>query len=309
MSLSCYLTWFQRRALSTFRLDKCPQVVLPLFHSPLPCPSRGLFFFCRIDFPKLFNLFHVRRTTPLPVLVLQWPTHHTMNSNLIFPHKIHLSGSINSTVKARLTGNQSIDGVIIFNNYTVQYTVYLLHNDKLKREKLFQFIWHPYESYVAPFIPRLPSLPVLAGCIHPPGRGGRQRGALLVLLVTRLVPVACQHLSLLALLQLVLRLLPALHTQLHPQQGPPSCQSHPTHTSQRDLDRCSSHHQQHGWKCCHVSCLEKCSSVYRACFYWAVIRAEHEKYLRQCNMIKSLFSAGWTDEVQYTTGAELNRSG
>lgn len=165
-------------------------------------------------------------------------------------------------------------------------------------------MWQPYEPYFGPFIPRLPSLPVLAGCIRRPGRGSWQRGALLVLLVTRLVPVACQHLSLLALLQLVLRLLPALHTQLHPQQGAPSCQSHPTHTSQRELDRRGSHHQQHGWKC-----LEKCCSVYRACFYWAVIRTEHEKYLRQCNMIKSVFSEGWTDEVQYTTGAELNRSG
>lgn len=93
------------------------------------------------------------------------------------------------------------------------------------------------------FIPRLPSLPVLVGSLHPPGCGGWQCHALLVLLVSWLVPVAHQFLSLLTLLQLRLCLLPALHPQLHPQQGAPVGQSHTTHPSERGHKQHSGHHQ------------------------------------------------------------------
>ncbi|KAK5911793.1 hypothetical protein CesoFtcFv8_001729 [Champsocephalus esox] len=75
------------------------------------------------------------------------------------------------------------------------------------------------------------------------GVAGGGRGALLVLLVPRLVPVAPQRLPLPALLQLRLRLLPALRPQLHPQQGAPSGQGHPTHTRQRDPDGHGPHQQ------------------------------------------------------------------
>lgn len=97
----------------------------------------------------------------------------------------------------------------------------------------------------APLIPRLSCLLVLVGSLHHPGCGGGQHGALLVLLVTWLVSLASQYLSLLTLLQLDLRFLPDLRPQLHPQQGPPTRKGHPTHTSQRDTNRHGCHHQQH----------------------------------------------------------------
>lgn len=58
---------------------------------------------------------------------------------------------------------------------------------------------------------------------------------MLVLLVTRLVPVARQHLSLPALLQLSLRIVPTLHPQLHAEQGAPPGQGHPAHPGQQNL--------------------------------------------------------------------------
>lgn len=78
----------------------------------------------------------------------------------------------------------------------------------------------------------------IADSLHPPGCGSGQRGALLVLLVTRLVPVARRHLSLPALLQLSLRIVPTLRPQLHTEQGAPSGQGHPAHPGQRDLHLC-----------------------------------------------------------------------
>lgn len=157
----------------------------------------------------------------------------------------------------------------------------------------------------APLIPRLPCLPVPVGSLHHPRCGGRQRGALLVLLVTRLVPVARQHLSLLTLLQLDLRLLPALRPQLRPQQGAPTGKSHPAHAGQRNPDRHGGHHQQCWGKCYHGGCLEQTDCLvdrlwqrhgysmlsWDQWWTWTVIR--------RCNMAKNLLSAGRTDVVQY----------
>lgn len=94
-----------------------------------------------------------------------------------------------------------------------------------------------------------------ADSLHPAGGGGGQRGAVLVLLVPRLVPVACGHLSLPALLQLGLRVVPTLRPQLHAEQGAPSGQGHPAHPGQRHLHPC----RRAKWRrseCYPVGCLE-----------------------------------------------------
>lgn len=62
-----------------------------------------------------------------------------------------------------------------------------------------------------PCISRCFNVFFFADFLHPPGRCGGKPGALLVLLVTRLVPVARRHLSLPSLLQLRLRIVPTLH--------------------------------------------------------------------------------------------------
>lgn len=104
--------------------------------------------------------------------------------------------------------------------------------------------------------PRLSCFSVPADSLHPPGRGGGRRGALLVLLVARMVPVAGQRLSILTLLQRGLLLLPALRPQLRPRQRAQAGQSDTAHAGQRQPDgRSSSRRQQRRGKHYHGGCL------------------------------------------------------
>lgn len=116
-----------------------------------------------------------------------------------------------------------------------------------------------------------------------------------MLLVTRLVPVARQHLPLLTLLQLGLRLLPAVR----PREGAPAGEGHPAHAGQRDPDGHGG--QQRRRKCHHGGRLEReVRPVVRfgRTETWAqhvgaelCISGEHEHYcIRQWNTTKNLFS-------------------
>ncbi len=92
------------------------------------------------------------------------------------------------------------------------------------------------------FFSRFPVFHFSAGAVCGSGCDGRRGSPVLVLLGPWLVPVACECVSILALLQLLLCVLPALRTELLAKQGPPTGQGY----TGRSRNSCIFYHHHGG---------------------------------------------------------------